>query len=194
MDEFMKMRPQLFGIAYRMLGCAGEAEDALQDVWIRWQGCDRDAIREPSAFLVTTTTRVCLNVLQSARVRREMTLGAAWFPEPVDIDADPSADVQRRDDVHHATQVLLETLPPAERAAFILREAFDYPYAAIARILGVTDINARQLAHRARKHLAAGHRRGTAGAAEHQQLLAAFVAAAHHGHTSGLEDLLAASA
>ena len=190
-ELFMSLRPQLFGIAYRMLSCTSEAEDVVQDVWLRWQGCDRDAVRDPAAFLVTATTRMCINVLQSARARRETSIGP-WLPEPVDTDADPALDAERNEALHFATLVLLEKLPPAERAAFILREAFDYPYPAIAQIIDVSDVNARQLVHRARKRLSAGNRRTRSRPADHQQLISAIMAASRHGQTSHLEELLAA--
>ncbi|MGB3484235.1 MAG: sigma-70 family RNA polymerase sigma factor [Mycobacterium sp.] len=186
----MSVRPQLFGIAYRMLGSTAEAEDVVQDVWIRWQGRDHDCIRDPTAFLVTATTRVCLNVLQSARARHETYFGP-WLPEPVDTSSDPSAGIERHETVQYATLVLLETLLPAERAAFLLREAFDYPYATIAEILGVTGVNARQLTHRARARLAAGHRRTRPRRTEHLQLVSAFMAAAN-GRISDLEELCSA--
>lgn len=192
-ELFMGLRSQLFGIAYRMLSCTSEAEDVVQDVWFRWQGCDRDTVRDPAAFLVTTTTRLCINVLQSAHTRRETYLGP-WLPEPVDTDADPALGAERTEALQFATLVVLEKLPPAERAAFILRQAFDYPYPMIGHIIGVSEVNARQLVHRARKHLASGARSTPARPAEHQQLLSAFVAAARRGDTGVLEKLLAAQA
>lgn len=192
-ELFMGLRSQLFGIAYRMLSCASEAEDVVQDVWFRWQGCDRDTVRDPAAFLVTTTTRLCINVLQSAHTRRETYLGP-WLPEPVDTDADPALGAERTEALQFATLVVLEKLPPAERAAFILRQAFDYPYPMIGQIIGVSQVNARQLVHRARKHLATRKHYSPSGRAEHQQLFTAFVAAARYGDTLVLEELFAAQA
>lgn len=190
-ELFLSLRPQLFGIAYRMLGCTSEAEDVVQDVWVRWQGCNRDNVRDPAAFLVTTTTRACINVLQSAHARREIYIGPG-LPDPVDTGADPALGAERNEALHFATLVLLEKLPPAERAAFILREAFDYSYGEIAQIVDVSDVYARQLVHRARKRLSAGNRRTRSRPAEHQQLISAIMAASRHGQTSGLEELFAA--
>src|SRR5262245_35163674 len=122
---FAAVRPRLFGIAYRMLGTAVEAEDVVQEAWLRWQAADRGAVRDPEAFLVTTTTRLALNVVQSARKRRETYIGP-WLPEPVDTRDDPELGAERREALALAVLVLLEKLSPAERAAYVLREAFDY--------------------------------------------------------------------
>lgn len=189
---FTDIRQLLFGVAYRMMGSANEAEDIVQDVWLRWQGCDRAAVRDPIAFLVTTTTRMCINELRSARVRRELYVGP-WLPEPVDTDADPAVGVERGEALEFATLILLESLHPTERAAYILREAFDYPYSAIARIIQVSDANARKLVSRARKHLGSG-RTVPANPTAHRRLLTAFVAAARSGEMSRLERLFAADA
>ena len=189
-EVFTGVRPRLFGLAYRMLGSVAEAEDVLQDAWVRWQATERDGVREPAAFLTTMVTRMCVNVLQSARVRRETYIGP-WLPEPVDTSADPALGAERGEALQVATLMLMEKLPPPERAAYILREAFDYPYELIGETIAVSDVNARQLVSRARKHLAA--RRGEpASTDEQQRLLTAFVAAAQTGDMSDLEELLAA--
>jgi RNA polymerase sigma-70 factor (ECF subfamily) len=187
---FSAARPRLFGIAYRMLGRASEAEDVVQDAWLRWQACDRAVVRDPAAFLATTTTRLALNAIGSARARRETYVGP-WLPEPVDTSADPALGAQRDAALELALLLVLETLGPTERAAFVLREAFDYPYGEIAAILQVQEANARQLVSRARRHVDA-QRRQPVGAAEQRRLLDAFLQAARLGDLAALEDLLAA--
>lgn len=189
---FAGLRPRLFGIAYRMLGSATEAEDLVQDVWLRWQTCDRDAVTDPGAFLATTTTRLAINVLQSARVRRETYIGP-WLPEPVDTGADPHLGAERGEALNLAVLFLLERLSPTERAAYVLREAFDYPYPQIADIVQAGETAVRQLVSRARKHLRSERRAPVTGA-EQRRLLTAFVAAARAGDLAGLEEILAADA
>ncbi|MHC9291577.1 RNA polymerase sigma-70 factor [Mycobacterium sp. LTG2003] len=187
---FTGVRPQLFGVAYRMLGTVTEAEDVVQDVWLRWQEADRAAVREPAAFLVTIATRICINALQSARARRETYIGP-WLPEPVDTSADPAVGAERAEALELATLMLMEKLPPPERAAYILRQAFDYPYDSIAEAIDVSEAYARQLVSRARKHLTA--RRATpVSDAERQRLLKAFITAAQTGDLTGLQEVLAA--
>jgi RNA polymerase sigma factor (sigma-70 family) len=187
---FTSVRPRLFGIAYRMLSSATEAEDLLQDVWLRWQTCDRSAVVNPAAFLATTTTRLAINALQSARVRRETYIGP-WLPEPVDTSADPYLGAERGEALEFAALLLMEKLTPGERAAYVLREAFDYPYAQIAGILQSTEPAVRQLVSRARKHVA-GERRTPVTAAAQRELLTTFIAAARAGDVSALERLFAA--
>src|SRR5688572_19891174 len=149
---FLSARPRLFGIAYRMLGSAAEAEDIVQDVWIRWQTTDRRPVCNPVAFLVTATTRLAINVLQSARARREADVGPS-LPEPADTSPDPGLRAERGEALNLAVLRLLERLPPSERAAYVLRQAFDYPYRRIASILRIEEANARQLVTRAREHV-----------------------------------------
>jgi len=189
LSAFLRARPRLFGIAYRMLGSAAEAEDVVQDVWVRWQTADRSPVRNPLAFLVAATTRVAINVLQSARVRRE-SCADSWQPEPVDTSTDPGLGAERGEALHFAVLLLLEKLLPTERAAYVLREAFSYPYRQIADILRVEEANARQLVTRARGHVASG-RRTPVRPAEQRRLLSAFVAAARTGDLSRLESLFA---
>ncbi len=177
----------MFGIAYRMLGSVAEAEDIVQDAWIRWQGVDRDAVLDPAAFLATMTTRLAITAAQSARVRRETYVGP-WLPEPVDTSADPALGAERGEALELAMLQLLERLNPFERAAYVLREAFDYSYAQIADVLQVSEANARQLASRSRKHLGA-ERRAPIGAGEQRRLMEAFIAAAQTGDLAGLERL-----
>ncbi len=136
LETFQAVRPRLFGIAYRMLGSATEADDVVQDAWVRWQGADRAAVREPAAFLATTVTRLAINELESARARREVYVGP-WLPEPVATTDDPTLGAERAEAMSLAVLLLLERLTPAERAAFVLHEAFDYPYRQIAEVLEI---------------------------------------------------------
>jgi RNA polymerase sigma factor (sigma-70 family) len=188
LSAFMSVRSRLFGIAYRMLGNAAEAEDLVQDVWVRWQMADRSQVRDAAAFLVTTATRLAINVMQSARARRETSAGP-WLPDPVDTSADPRLGAERRQALANGMLLLLEALTPTERAAYILREAFDYSYRDIAHVLRLEAANVRQVVTRARQHLARG-RRMPANASEQAHLLEAFMAAAHHGDVAGLEGSL----
>jgi RNA polymerase sigma-70 factor (ECF subfamily) len=187
--EFVAVRGRLFGIAYRMLGSRTEAEDIVQDVWLRWQRYDRSTVIDPAAFLATTTTRLCINALQSARARRETYIGP-WLPEPVDTSADPVLGAERGEALELATLMLLERLTPTERAAYVLREAFGYPYSQIGEVLQVQEDNARQLVARGRKHIAA-ERRAPVDSAQQKRLLEALVAAAQQGDLQRLERLLA---
>jgi RNA polymerase sigma-70 factor (TIGR02957 family) len=187
---FLAVRPRLFGIAYRMLSSAAEAEDLVQEVWLRWQNYDRKTVVTPAAFLATTTTRLAINALQSARVRRETYIGP-WLPEPVDTSADPYLGAERGEALEFAALLLMERLTPGERAAYVLREAFDYPYAQIADILQSTEPAVRQLVSRARKHMT-GERRTPASAEAQRELLISFVEAARTGDMTALERLFAA--
>lgn len=187
---FNGLRPRLFGIAYRMLGSASEAEDLLQEVWLRWQTTDRSVVNNPGAFLATTTTRLAINELQSARVRRETYIGP-WLPEPVDTSADPFLGAERGEALGLAVLLLMEKLTPHERAAYVLREAFDYPYGQIADILQSTEPAVRQLVSRARKHVA-GERKVPVPELAQRELLATFLAAARSGDLAALEQLFAA--
>lgn len=188
--QFQESRRRLFGIAYRMLGTVADAEDIVQEVWIRWQTTRRVDVLEPAAFLATITTRLSINVLQSARVRRETYIGP-WLPEPVNTEADPALGAERGEALQFAMLILLEKLSPTERAAYVLREAFDYPYERIAEIVQASTANARQLVSRARKHLAA-EKRSEAPSGEQRRLLSAFLSAAQTGDAAQLEALFAA--
>ena len=190
LSVFLSVRPRLFGIAYRMLGSAAGAEDVLQDVWIRWQTADRSLVRDAAAFLGTTATRLAINVMQSARSRRETSAGP-WLPDPVDTGADPRLAAERGEALASGMLLLLEKLTPTERAAYVFREAFDYPYREIAKVLRLTEANARQVVTRARQHLANGRRMAASSTTEQRRLLAAFIAAAQTGDVAGLEGLLA---
>ena len=185
---FTQCRPRLFGIAYRMLGSVAEAEDVVQDAWVRWQQSDWTSVRNPAGFLTTITTRLAINTAESARVRREQYIGP-WLPEPVDTSADPALGAEKAEALESAVLVLLETLRPEQRAAFVLREAFDYSYNDIAQVLETSPDNARQLVSRARKHVHS-ERQQPVNAARHRDLLAAFVAAAQAGDLERLEEVL----
>jgi RNA polymerase sigma factor (sigma-70 family) len=189
LSAFAPVRPRLFGIAYRMLGSAAEAEDIVQDVWLRWQSANRSAVENPPAFLATTTTRLCINLAQSAQSRRETPVGT-WLPEPVDTHSDPGLSAERVEALKLAVLVLLEKLSPTERAAYVLREAFDYPYRQIADILQMEEANVRQLVSRARKHIEEGPRTPVSSG-EQRRFLEVFVGAAQKGDLAGLEALFA---
>jgi RNA polymerase sigma-70 factor (ECF subfamily) len=189
--DFAALRPRLFALAYRVLGNWTEAEDIVQDTWLRWQRCDRRLVLNPSAFLVTTTTRLALNAAQSARARRETSV-AHWACEPADTSSDPAQLVGRDEALEVGIQLVLEKLAPTERAAYVLREAFDYPYARIADLLHLSEVNARQIVSRAGRHLATA-RPGPVRGDERRRLLLAFVAAARSGELAELEQVLRAS-
>ncbi|MFI7128717.1 sigma-70 family RNA polymerase sigma factor [Nonomuraea sp. NPDC050153] len=189
---FVEVRPRLFGIAYRMLANSAEAEDIVQETWLRWQNTERSAIANPAAFLTLITTRLSINAARSARARREAYLGP-WLPEPIDTSTDPALGAERGEALELALLLLLENLTPAQRAVYILREAFVYPYEQIAEIIQLSPANVRQLASRARKHLNAA-RRGSIDTDEHRRLLSAFRGAAQEGNLTALEDLFAADA
>jgi RNA polymerase sigma-70 factor (ECF subfamily) len=186
---FTSLRPRLLGIAYRILRSSAEAEDIVQDAWLRWQTCDRDAVVNSTAFLVTTTTRLAINTAQSARWRRETSVGPR-LPEPVDASAGPELRAERGEALALAVLVLLERLSPAEQAAYVLREAFDYPYSRIARVLQLNEVNARKLVSRARDHLKVGRSRSV-NPAEQGRLLKAFLAASRKGDFVAIEEMFA---
>jgi RNA polymerase sigma factor (sigma-70 family) len=192
LSAFLCARPRLFGIAYRMLGSVAEAEDIVQDVWVRWQTTDRSPVRNPLAFLVTATTRLAINVMRSARARRETTVGP-WLPEPIDTSSDPGVGAEQVEALNRAVLVLLERLSPNERAAYVLREAFNHPYREIGDILRVTEANARQLVTRARERVS-GTRRAPVNPTKQRRLLNALVAASRTGDLAGLENLFASDA
>jgi RNA polymerase sigma-70 factor (TIGR02957 family) len=193
LDEFQEQRRRLFGIAYRMLGSATDAEDVLQDAWLRWQAVDPARVDDPAAFLARTVTNLCLNALTSARARREVYAGP-WLPEPVltgDGDLGPLEDAVQRESVSFALLALLERLSPAERAAYVLHEAFAYSSREVAELIGTTEANARQLHSRARRRVTGAQTRQVS-TAQWQDLIARFLIAARDGDVAGLEALLAA--
>lgn len=190
LSTFLSLRPRLLGIAYRMLGSTAAAEDVAQDAWIRWQSTNRCVVRDAAAFLVTTATRLAINVRQSARFRREMPVAPSQ-PEPIDTSADQIARAERADALTVGVFLLLERLSSAERAAYILRVAFDYSYRDIAEVLAVQEANARQLVSRARSHVARGPRCSVLPE-DHRRLLDALNTAVRAGDPGGLAHLFAA--
>jgi RNA polymerase sigma-70 factor (ECF subfamily) len=187
--DFEDYRPMLLGLAYRLLGSMWDAEDVVQEAWLRWQGTDRGEIREPRAFLVTVVSRLALDQLRSARVKREAYTGP-WLPEPVSTaEAGPLDTAELRDTLSYATLHLMERLSPPERAVFVLREAFELPYDEIAGIVGASVANARQIHHRASSRVAEGRDRFQPSAADHAELLMTFIAAAGGGDLAALTDL-----
>jgi RNA polymerase sigma-70 factor, ECF subfamily len=187
--SFHAVRPRLFGIAYRVLRSAAGADDVVQDTWLRWQRTDRSKVSDAAAFLVTATTRLAINVAQSARARRETNIGL-WLPEAVDTGADPADEAEQREALQLAVLMLLERLSPTERAAYVLREAFGYPYRQIAHVLTLSEANTRQLVTRARRHLSS-ERRNAVTPTGQKEFLEAFVAATQTGDVARLEQLLA---
>jgi RNA polymerase sigma-70 factor (ECF subfamily) len=190
--EFQALRPRLFGIAYRMLGSAVDAEDVLQDAWLRWQTVDRADVRSAEAFLVRMVTNLCLTALTTARARREVYVGP-WLPEPVltaDGELGPLDDAVQRESVSFALLTLLERLPPAERAAYVLREAFGYSPRDVAELIGSSEANARQLHSRARRHVSRDEAREV-DPKVWADLVQRFFAAARDGDVESLEAMLA---
>src|SRR4051794_14060157 len=183
-DRFEAERARLTALAYRVLGSHAEAEDAVQETWLRYAAADRADIRDLRAWLTTTVSRICVDVLRSARVRRE-TYPGPWLPEPVvsrlPAPDDPAGVVAQRDQVGLALLVVLDRLTPEQRVAFVLHDVFAVPFADIAAGLGVTDAAARQLASRARRTVAEAGHPHTAGLAEQRRVLDAFVRAASTG-------------
>ncbi|MFI5677289.1 RNA polymerase sigma-70 factor [Streptomyces cellulosae] len=191
-DRFESARPRLEAIAYRLLGSASEAEDAVQETFLRWQGTDVGRIEVPEAWLTKVLTNLCLNQLTSARARRETYVGQ-WLPEPL-LDGDPMlgpADTaEQRESVSYAVLALLERLSPNERAVYVLREAFDYPHREIAEILDITEAASQQILHRAKRHVADGKARTEIDEAAARRVIDEFLAAATTGRTEPLIRLL----
>ncbi|MFF4990388.1 RNA polymerase sigma-70 factor [Streptosporangium saharense] len=189
-DEFEELRRRMFGLAYRMLGSAAEAEDVVQDAYLRWHTADRRNVEVPGAWLAKVVTNLCLNRLTAARATRESYVGP-WLPEPVESAAlDPLETAERRDSVSVAFLVLLERLTPPERAVFVLREAFSYGYREIAEVLDLSETNCRQLLLRARKRVGEPRRFDVPGEQRHR-IVERFLDAARGGDLAELERLLA---
>jgi RNA polymerase sigma-70 factor, ECF subfamily len=188
---FDQHRGLLFSIAYRMLGSVADAEDMLQEAFIRWQTAAETDIRSPKAFLVTVVSRLCINHLRSARVQREQYVGQ-WLPEPLVTDPqdDPLGVIRVDESLSMALLVLLERLTPVERAVFLLHEVFSYSYPEIAQTLGQSETNCRQILHRARQHVGAMRRRFKATSREHRKLLDRFLDATRSGDMDGLLAML----
>jgi RNA polymerase sigma factor (sigma-70 family) len=187
--DFERLRPRLIAIAHRIVGRRVDAEDVVQDAWLRWQTCDRTHVLSPTAFLVTTTTRLAINATQSARARRECYVRRSSF-QPVDGRDGPAASAERSAELELGLQVLLRRLAPNERAAYVLRHAFGYPYDRIAGLLQTTEVNARQLVSRASRRVTTDSH-GSASESEQRHLLPAFVSASCGGDVTALEDLFA---
>jgi RNA polymerase sigma-70 factor, ECF subfamily len=190
-ELFPADKPLLFSIAYRMLGSASDAEDVLQDAWVRYRSADRSAVRSPKAFMTTIVTRLCLDRLKSAQKTREEYIGP-WLPEPVltsELES-PETMVQRSESVTLAFLVLLEQLSPEERAVFLLKDVFDYEHAEIAEMLGTTTDNSRQLLHRAKTRLKEGRPRRTGTAEARRAIAERFARALSTGNASELTGLL----
>jgi len=192
---FEQHRPRLFSLAYRLLGARAEAEDVVQDAWLRWHGSDRAAIQDPEAWLVTATTRLGLDRLRAARTARRHYVGP-WLPEPLEIGEEPGPEQRREqaEQVSLAMLAVLERLGPEERAAFLLKEAFDYDYARIGELLGHSEANCRQLVHRARTRLKAERPRFEVPRARHRELLARFMDASQSGDMDAISALLDSNA
>ncbi|MFB9513171.1 RNA polymerase sigma-70 factor [Streptomyces purpureus] len=191
-DRFEAARPRLEAIAYRLLGSASEAEDAVQETFLRWQAADVERIEVPEAWLTKVLTNYCLNQLTSARARRETYVGR-WLPEPLlagDPMLGPADTAEQRESVSYAVLVLLERLSPGERAVYVLREAFDYPHREIAEILDISEAASQQTYHRAKKHVADGHARSEVDEEAAKRIVEEFLAAATSGRTEPLVRLL----
>ncbi|MBB6555255.1 RNA polymerase sigma-70 factor [Nonomuraea rubra] len=189
-EAFVAHRSLLFTVAYEMLGSAADAEDVLQETWMRWVGVDLDEVRDQRAYLVRITTRQALSRLRALGRRKESYVGP-WLPEPLLTSPDVAEDVELAESVSMAMLLVLETLTPTERAVFVLREVFDLDYDEIAEAVDKSTVAVRQIAHRARAHVAARRPRGVASAAESRDALAAFRRAIETGDLQGLLDVLA---
>ena len=189
-DQFMVHRSLLFTVAYELLGSAADAEDVLQESWLRWASVDQAGIREPRAYLVSIVTRQALNQLRAVSRRREDYVGE-WLPEPLLTSPDIAEDVELAENVSIAMLTVLETLGPAERAVFVLREVFDLNYDEIADAVGKTPAAVRQIAHRAKEHVTARRPRMQVVGTEHEQVVARLVSALNTGDFQSLMDVLA---
>lgn len=191
-DRFESSRRRLEAIAYRLLGSAGDAEDAVQETFLRWHAADVDRIEVPEAWLTKVLTNLCLNQLASARARRETYVGQ-WLPEPLlagDPMLGPAETAEQRDSVSYAVLTLMERLTPRERAAYVLRAAFDYPHREIAEILGITEAASQQIFHRAKERVTAGRARTEVDESAARRIVEEFLAAAASGQTEPLVRLL----
>ena len=189
-EPWAQHRNLLFTVSYEMLGSAADAEDVLQEVWLRWADVLVEEVRDPRAYLVRMTTRLTLNRLRSLARRREDYVGT-WLPEPVLTAPDVAQDVELADSVSTAMLLVLETLPPTERAVFVLREVFDVPYAEIAEAVEKSEAAVRQIASRARTHVSERRPRASVSVAERDAVIERFRAATETGDLQGLMDVLA---
>ncbi|MEV7142136.1 RNA polymerase sigma-70 factor [Streptomyces tauricus] len=195
-DRFETLRPRLEAIAYRLLGSASEAEDVVQETFLRWQAADTGRIEVLEAWLTKVLTNLCLNQLTSARARRERYVGQ-WLPEPL-LDGDPmlgpAGTAEQRESLSYAVLTLMERLSPNERAVYVLREAFDYPHREIAEIVGITEAASQQIFHRAKRHIADGRARAEIDGAAARRIVEEFLSAATTGKTEPLVRLLTGDA
>ena len=189
-DAFVAHRNLLFTVSYEMLGSAADAEDVLQETWLRWADVDRSEVREERAYLVRITTRLSLNRMRTLARRREAYVGP-WLPEPLLTSPDVAEDVELADSVSTAMLLVLETLSPTERAVFVLREVFDLPYDEIAVAVDKSPAAVRQVAHRARQHVDARRPRSAVTTRERDEVIARFFGAAATGDLQALMDVLA---
>ncbi|WP_406051282.1 RNA polymerase sigma-70 factor [Kribbella sp. NBC_00889] len=189
-ETFAEHRGLLYAVAYRVLGSVAEAEDVVQDSWLRWSRVDPATVDDPEGYLVRVATRLAIDRLRSAAVRRESYVGP-WLPEPMLTSPDAADDVVRNDSVSTAMLLVLEALSPTERAVFVLNEAFGYSHTEIARILGRQDADVRQLAHRARKAVAVRRRRYDTDRSTQRQVTEKFLAACLDGDVKALMKVLA---
>lgn len=188
-EVFDRNRPLLFSIAYRMLGSVMEAEDVVQEAFLRWEGAPEDEVRSPSAYLSTVVTRLCIDRLRSARARREQYVGP-WLPEPLLEEQEIAGKADLDDSLSMAFMVLLESLTPVERAVFLLREVFDYDYAEISSLVGKSETNCRQVARRARQSVAARRPRFESSPEQEERLMGGFLRASMAGDMESLLALL----
>jgi RNA polymerase sigma factor (sigma-70 family) len=187
---FTEHRGLLLGVAYRMLGSMADAEDVVQEAWLRWSTVDESTVADPKAFLVTTVSRLSIDWLRKVSAQRKLYAGE-WLPEPVSTEPAVSERAELADSVEFAMLVVLETLSPLERAVFVLREAFDLPFSQIAEVIGREEAATRQLARRAREHVAARRPRFEVDRVRRREVTERFLAAAVHGDLGALTDLLA---
>jgi RNA polymerase sigma-70 factor (ECF subfamily) len=187
---FEDQRRRLMGVSYRILGSIADAEDVVQEAWLRWSATDTATVRNPEAFLTTVVTRLSLDRLRTLKARREVYAGP-WLPEPVTAETDPQAAAELADSLSVALLVVLETLSPLERAAFVLREVFAEPYAEVAEILGRDEAAVRQLVSRARKHVDAGGARYRADRETHIEVIERFLVACQNADLEALLSVLA---
>lgn len=189
-DPFVAHRNLLFTVAYEMLGSATDAEDVLQESWLRWADVDHSQVSDPRAYLIRVVTRQALNFLRTLSRRREQYVGE-WLPEPLLTSPDVAEDVELADSVSIAMLTVLETLGPTERAVFVLREVFEMPYGEIAEAIGKSPVTVRQIARRAREHVAARRPRVRVGRPEQQAVVERFLAALRTGQLQELMEVMA---
>jgi RNA polymerase sigma-70 factor (TIGR02957 family) len=189
-EAFEDCRALLFSVAYRMMGTVADAEDIVQDAWLRWSGADRSAVEDAKAYLVRVVTNTAIDRLRSARMRRESYVGP-WLPEPVLTSPDVAEDVELAESVSLAMLVVLETLSPLERAVFVLREVFGFSHAEVADTLDRSEASVRQVAHRARQHVAERRSRFSTGRAEQRRVTEEFLSATVGGDLDRLLAVLA---